>query len=212
VSLWTLWRCAACANSLALMSMTVACGGDGLDARSSAAITVDVTTAGISLDPNGYTATLDGGQGRSVAVHDAVAFTGLPAGDHTVLLSGLSPNCAARGPNPLTITTQEGGVTARIVVECQRASGSITLNLRGTVGAQITASLSTGVKLTRILPGTATFTDLADGPYQIGLEGSGPSALGACFLESGRLGVDVTNGAAATALVSVECIGPIPHP
>src|SRR5207253_3120130 len=57
-------------------------------------LTVTASTTGSNLDPDGYTATVDGGASQSVGTNGSVTFTGLSAGSHSVALSGLAANCS----------------------------------------------------------------------------------------------------------------------
>src|SRR5947199_28010 len=72
-------------------------------------LTVTASTTGSNLDPDGYTATVDGGASQSVGTNGSVTFTGLSAGSHSVALSGLAANCSVSGANPQTVTVPSGG-------------------------------------------------------------------------------------------------------
>jgi len=62
-----------------------------------------VTTTGTDLDPDGYAIALDGAIARPIAINGTMTLTGLGTGSHTLVLSGLAPNCALNGPNPQQI-------------------------------------------------------------------------------------------------------------
>src|SRR5206468_1707653 len=82
-------------------------------------LTVTASTTGSNLDPDGYTATVDGGASQSVGTSGSVTFTGLSAGSHSVALSGLAANCSVSGANPQTVTVPSGGTaTATFAVSC----------------------------------------------------------------------------------------------
>jgi hypothetical protein len=87
-------------------------------------LTVTTSTTGSNLDPDGYTVTVDGGAAsQPIATNGSVTFTG-PAGDHTVLLSGVAANCAVSGANPRTITVPAGGTASTTFsVTCTAPSG-----------------------------------------------------------------------------------------
>ena len=90
-------------------------------------LTVTATTTGSSLSANGYTITLDGTTSQAIASNGSVTFAGLPAGNHSVLLSGAPANCAVAGANPQTVTVPAGGtVTAGFSVSCAAVTGKIT--------------------------------------------------------------------------------------
>src|SRR5207247_5010448 len=62
-------------------------------------LTVTTSTAGSSLDPDGYTVTVDGSQSQPITINTStgVTFTGLTAGSHDVVLSGVAGNCTVSG-------------------------------------------------------------------------------------------------------------------
>ena len=87
-------------------------------------LTVTASTTGSNLDPDGYTATVDGGASQSVATNGSVTFTGLSAGSHSVALSGVAANCSVSGANPQTVTVPSGGTaTATFTVSCAPTGG-----------------------------------------------------------------------------------------
>jgi hypothetical protein len=73
---------------------------------------VTTNTSGLSLDPDGYTITVDGSQSQAIAVNDSVAFTGLAPGDHVVTLSNVAGNCTARDGPTRTVTVPSGGTAS----------------------------------------------------------------------------------------------------
>src|SRR5207248_282898 len=87
-------------------------------------LTVTTSTTGSNLDPDGYTATVDGGASQSVGTNGSVTFTGLSAGSHSVALSGVAANCSVSGANPQTATVPSGGTaTASFAVSCAATGG-----------------------------------------------------------------------------------------
>ena len=87
-------------------------------------LTVTASTTGSNLDPDGYTATVDGGASQSVGTNGSVTFTGLSAGSHSVALSGVAGNCSVSGANPQTVTVPSGGTaTASFSVSCAPTGG-----------------------------------------------------------------------------------------
>lgn len=82
-------------------------GGGGTDPQGGV-LTVATATSGSSLDPDGYSVTLDGGSGRTVGVTSEVTYTGLSSGDYSVALSGIASNCSVGGTNPRTVSVVEG--------------------------------------------------------------------------------------------------------
>src|SRR3989441_12032138 len=73
-----------------LASLAVACSEPLMPRIGDVRLTV--ATSGADLDPDGYSVVLDGGAGLAVAVNDSRTISGLSAGRHSALLSGLAPN------------------------------------------------------------------------------------------------------------------------
>src|SRR5438094_1406948 len=87
-------------------------------------LTVTTSTTGSNLDPDGYTATVDGGASQAIGTNGSVTFSGLSAGSHSVALSGLAANCSVSGANPQTVTVPSGGTaTATFAVSCAATGG-----------------------------------------------------------------------------------------
>ena len=74
-------------------------------------LTVAASTTGSSLDPDGYTVTVDGSS-QAVATNGSITFAGLAQGSHTVSLSGVASNCTVSGSNPRTISVPGGGTAS----------------------------------------------------------------------------------------------------
>jgi Tol biopolymer transport system component len=69
---------------------------------------VTTVTEGDTLDPDGYTVTLDDAAIEAVGINGTVTFSGLEPGSHAVQLTGVAKNCTVSGENPQTVT-----ITAR---------------------------------------------------------------------------------------------------
>src|SRR5439155_3047672 len=84
-------------------------------------LTVTTSTGGSSLDPDGYTVTVDGSQSQAIATNNStgITFTGLAAGSHSVALSGVAANCSVTSANPQTVNVPSGGrATAAFTLTC----------------------------------------------------------------------------------------------
>lgn len=109
-----------------------ACGGDDLTGptaqRGSApasqpaapvAIEFAVRTTGEGLDPDGYSLGIDG-KFYEVGLQELRTIDGLPAGEHTVWLTGVADNCELSGPAILRFDIAAGTSTqADFNVECR---------------------------------------------------------------------------------------------
>jgi PKD repeat protein len=102
-------------------------------------LTVTTSTTGSNLDPDGYSATVDGAS-QPIGVNGSVTFTGLAGGDHSVTLSGVAANCTVSGANPRTVTVPSGGTASTtFAVSCAAAGGG-----GGSAEISGTGSLGTG--------------------------------------------------------------------
>jgi WD40 repeat protein len=72
---------------------------------------VTTVTSGDTLDPDGYTLTVEGTQSQSVDINAAVTFPGLREGSYTVELSGVAKNCIVSGENPRSVSIAAGQTT-----------------------------------------------------------------------------------------------------
>jgi hypothetical protein len=73
-------------------------------------IGVTTSTSGPDPDPDGYAISLDGAGAIAIGTAATVSLPNLPAGPHTVGLSGLSANCHLDGDNPRPVTVSSGAV------------------------------------------------------------------------------------------------------
>ena len=80
---------------------------------------VTTTTSGSSQEPDGYTATLDGGSSQAIGTSASVTFSGLAPGSHTVVLSGVATNCTVASGTSRTASVVAGGTaSASFAVTC----------------------------------------------------------------------------------------------
>ncbi len=78
-----------------------------------------------TTDPDGYTVAVDNGSGQQIGTSASYTFTNLAAGSHSVVLSGVAPNCSVAGGTTRTVTVQSGGTaTAAYSVGCSTPSGT----------------------------------------------------------------------------------------
>jgi len=97
--------------------------GGGTTNSATGSLAVDVATSGESLDPDGYTVTVDGASGKDVGIDGSVTFTGLATGDHTVSLSGVASNCSVAGSPTRTASVSDGATTSlSFEVSCEAMS------------------------------------------------------------------------------------------
>lgn len=82
-------------------------------------ITVMTETTGANLDSDGYLVTVDANAGTAqpIGINDAVTFSSVSAGSHTVALSGIAPNCFTNSTQTLTVIAGQT-VQATFSVTC----------------------------------------------------------------------------------------------
>jgi hypothetical protein len=74
---------------------------------------------GDTLDPDGYTVTVDGARSLAVGLNEVVTFAELAEGDHSVELGGVAKNCTVSGANPRDVSVNpEDTVEAGFAVSC----------------------------------------------------------------------------------------------
>jgi hypothetical protein len=96
-------------------------------------LAVTATTTGSSLDPDGYTVTIDGGSGRAIAINGSITYTGLTAGSHSVVLSDVAANCTVSGGNSRVVTVPSGGTASTsFAVSCQVGATALAFQVQPT--------------------------------------------------------------------------------
>ena len=173
------------------------------------ALAVSAITTGSSLDPDGYTVTVDGDQSSKIATTGVVTFTGLAAGDHRVALSDVAGNCAVGGDNPRTVTVVAGvlGTTA-FTVGCTAppAPGDLTVSTT-TTGSDLdpdgyTVTVDGSQSQAIATNGSVTFSGLAAGDHRVALSG----VAGNCSVSGDNpRTVTVPAGGTGSTTFSVSC-------
>jgi Tol biopolymer transport system component len=83
---------------------------------------VVTTTVGDTLDPDGYTLTLDGATSQTIGIDDIRTFSDLAPGSHSVELGDVSVNCRVGASNPQTVSVDAGLTTHAVFpVSCRAA-------------------------------------------------------------------------------------------
>jgi hypothetical protein len=170
-------------------------------------LNVSVTTTGIDLDPDGYTATVDGTESQSITVDGTVTFTGLAEGDHSVELVGIEANCSLTSPSPVTVTVPFNGTTATsFAVDCVERLGDLQVNTvtSGTDldpdGYTVTVGGTQSQAIT--INGTAVFTGLTEGDHTVELTGL---AANCSVSGANPATASVPYAATATITFTVDC-------
>src|SRR5438874_968186 len=91
-------------------------------------LTVTTTTSGQSQDPDGYTFAVDNGTPQPIGVDQTITVIPVPAGSHTVVLSGVAGNCTVANGRSRTVTVPAGGsAEAAFTITCTQLTGSVTV-------------------------------------------------------------------------------------
>src|SRR2546426_219451 len=168
-------------------------------------ITVGATTSGSSLDPNGYTATLDLLQSQSVPTNGSTTFSGVLLGVHAVQLSGVASNCSVTSSNPQTVTLTGSSATASFSVSCTATTGSLTVTTN-TTGSNLDPDgytvLVDGSQNKAIgINNSVTFSGLSPGNHSVQLNGLAQN----CTVSSNPRTVSITAGSTTKTTFSVGC-------
>jgi hypothetical protein len=185
----------------------LACGGGGGTDVPLPSLTVTTTTAGVELDPDGYSMTIDALPGQTIGVSASVTVDRLPDGPHSVTLNGIAANCVVDGDNPKSVTTS-ANVTATLAFAVNCAASTATLTV--TTATTGTSPDPDGYTLSvdEVARGpignaeTLDITGLTPGAHSVGLSG-----LAANCQVSGDNPVrfSAVGGQTATASFAITC-------
>jgi Tol biopolymer transport system component len=106
----------------------IGCGGDDVTAPNTGSIQVTTATSGSQPDADGYALSIDGGVPVALGSNATTRRDGVDAGEHSVQLSGIAPNCSVQGGNPSSVTVAAGATAAvSFAVACTATSGSLEI-------------------------------------------------------------------------------------
>jgi len=108
---------------LIVCSLVVGCGGDSPSAPATH-LTVTAQTEGTQVDADGYSVQVGASSPATLGVNGSVTVSGVATGAVAVTLSGIAPNCAVTGDNPVTVQVQSGQqASAAFHVVCTATPG-----------------------------------------------------------------------------------------
>src|SRR5437867_2687697 len=173
-------------------------------------LTVSASTSGSSLDPDGYTVTVDGGSPQALAINGSVSYTNLTAGNHTVAISGVAANCAVSGGTSQTVSAPSGGTaTTTFTVTCTTPPGNLTVSA-STSGSSLdpdgyTVTVDGGSPQALAINGSVSYTNLTAGNHTLAISGVASN----CTVSGGTSQtVNVPSGGTATTTFTVTCTTP----
>ncbi|HUP53366.1 MAG TPA: hypothetical protein VM198_12870 [Longimicrobiales bacterium] len=170
-------------------------------------LNVTASTTGGSLDPDGYTVSVDGGPGEPLPTNGSFAFSDVETGDRSLLLTGIAANCTVTGDNPATVTVPPDGVAFHTFdVTCVEVVGSVEVTT-STAGAQpdpdgYTLEVQGETPVPIGISQTLTVTDVAVGDRTVELTGIASN----CTVsgENPRT-VTVTDGGTVATTFAINC-------
>ncbi len=199
--------------ALGILALLAGCGGGGDTTAPNSevgVIQISTVTTGVSLDTDGYTASLDGAASLiAVPANGSVSVNGAGVGSHTVRLSGVAANCQVAGDNPRVVTVTAGATApVAFAVSCVEPPPQVGVlristatsgtdpdadGYRFTVDG--TASDPIGVNATTDLAGTAV------GNHTVVLS----DVAANCSVDAASKSITVTPGATATVTFTITC-------
>jgi Tol biopolymer transport system component len=174
-------------------------------------LVVTTTTSGADPDPNGYTVTLDGGITSPIGVTATVTLNNIPAGDRTVTLTGVAPNCTVTAPHPRTVTVPaNASIQTDFAIVCTNLVGSVQVTTATSGsnldpdGYMVTAGAQPAVAIG--VNETKTVSGVVIGMRSVQLSGVASN----CTVsgENPRM-VNVTDGGTTPTTFTVTCIAPV---
>lgn len=171
-------------------------------------LNVTTATSGSNVDADGYTVTLDGNTSRTIGTNGSVTFSGLPSGNHTVVLSGVAGNCSVSGGTSRTANVPAGGTASTsFTVSCVAQTGNLTV-ATSTTGSNLdpdgyTVTVDGGASQAIATNGSVTFSGLSASSHTVVLSG----VAGNCSVSGGTSRtVTVPSGGTASTSFAVSCV------
>src|SRR5256884_35454 len=171
--------------------------------------TIAVTTVTTGPEqPSGYSVAVDAGASRPIAASGNVPFTDVPAGDHTVTLSGVPGNCTVSGGNTRTVPVTANQTTpVTFTIACAATTGSIAVTTT-TGGSNLPSGYTVtvdGRTQSVAASGTVTFDGLSVGNHSVGLS---PIPSNCSVSGANPQTVAVTAGNTTPVSFSISCTAP----
>lgn len=120
-------RIAARALFLVVPGVGACGGGDAPSGPQVGSVVVTVTTSGDDADPDGYVLSARGEQRPIASAGGSVTLAGLPAGDLTLALTGLAPNCTASVGEQTVRVVAGASASASFHVTCAPLATRLTV-------------------------------------------------------------------------------------
>jgi hypothetical protein len=167
-------------------------------------LTVSTSTTGSTLDPDGYTVTLDGGNGQAIGINGSVTYNDLPTGSHSVALTGVASNCTVSGGTSRIVTVTAGQTaTTSFAVTCSAAATALSFKVEPS-NARANQTIVPPIQIKAVdAQGNTITTFTGEVTISIGQNGG--------FLAPGRLSgttsVHAVDGVAIFSSISIDQMG-----
>jgi hypothetical protein len=111
-------------------------------------VQITAATTGSSPDADGYTVTIDGGNGQPLASNASLIVPSLTPGSHSAQLAGVAANCAVAGNNPRSFAIDAGKTkNVSFAISCVSTAPSLNLRISTLYLTQSTQTLAGTVPL-----------------------------------------------------------------
>lgn len=204
---------------LPAISLALPACGDGGSGVGVPALQLTTSTTGFDLDPDGYQVSMDGGAPQAIGANDVLVIGDAAAGQHSVQLAGMAPNCQVQGANPRQVTVTDGSTaTLGFSVLCSRAAAAGRVVVSTSAATPATDPDGYGIEVdgsqlaTIGVAATDTLDGFAAGTHTVGLSGL---ADGCTVGGDNPQTVTVTAGGTTQVAFVVSCAGggnPAPGP
>ncbi|HEX7337712.1 MAG TPA: hypothetical protein VF252_10930 [Gemmatimonadales bacterium] len=176
-------------------------------AATTGTIRVSVSTSGAPIDPDGYGVKVDDRSRRTLGTSGATTVAA-PAGDHTVELTGVAPNCQVAEGRARPVTVEVGAVRqVSFAVTCTATTGAIQVSVTSSgsspdLDGYIVDLDDGGARKPIDANGTTTLTGVAAGGHTVTLIAV---ALNCTVPEGAEQFVTVPAGGTVEARFAVVC-------
>lgn len=170
----------------------------------SGSLNVTTTTSGSSLDPDGYTVTLDGGNARAISINGTTTYTNLSASNHSVSLSGVAANCIVSGGTSRTVTVPSGGTASTtFAVTCGPSASALAFAVQPSE-TRAGAIIQPAVQI-RVLDAQGNTATTYTGEVTIAISRNGGLLMPGTL--TGMTSVNAVNGVATFSDLSIDRMG-----
>jgi PKD repeat protein len=167
-------------------------------------LAVTTNTTGSSQDPDGYSVSVDGGPSQAIARNGTITVANLVAGSHSVLLSGVAPNCTVSGGTSQPVTVQAGQTaTTTFAVSCVAVATRLVFTVQPSTTPPLTA-ISPAVTVKAVDAAGYTVTSFT-GPVTMAIGRNGSLLIPGTL--SGTTTVNAVGGVATFSNLKIDQSG-----